>query len=129
VDEADYQRYVRINLPHARTIVSRVGRTLEALRAFGEEGNGGPSALHEAYEAVEQSLREFDEDPPAEEALRAADRAAAAARVLVDAILATPVRNDRLGKHVRNVFECLGLPEEAATLSLQCGERPDSPLR
>jgi hypothetical protein len=29
---------------------------------------------------------------------------------------------------VRNLFECLG-PEEGATVSLPCGERPDSPLR
>jgi hypothetical protein len=30
---------------------------------------------------------------------------------------------------VRNLFECLGLPEEGAEQSLLCGERPDSPLR
>lgn len=32
-------------------------------------------------------------------------------------------------QNVRNLFECLGLADEGATLALSCGERPDSPLR
>jgi hypothetical protein len=127
--EHDTQRWARLNLPHARTIVQRIGRSLEALGAFGEAGNGHAGPLTDAFDAVEQRLRGFDEDPPAEEALLAADEAAALARGLVAAILATPTRGDRLGQHVRNLFECLGLPEEGAELSLLCGERPDSPLR
>ncbi len=129
MDDSDYHRYVRINLPHARTIVQRIGRSLEALGAFGESGNGGALALHGAFGALEQALREFEEDPPAEQALREADAAAEKGRGLVAAILATPCRSDRLGQHVRNLFECLGLAQEGAALSLQCGERPDSPMR
>ncbi len=120
-----YARYVHINLPHARTIVSRVGRSLEALGAFGDEG----SSLRDAFQLLEEQLEEFDEDPPFEQALSAADAAAGSGRALVSAIVATPTRGDRLGQHIRNLFECLGLPEEGATLSVQCGERPDSPLR
>jgi hypothetical protein len=127
--EEDYRRYVQINLPHARTIAQRVGRTLEVLGGFGEAGNGGALALHAAFEALEGSLREFDEDPRAEEAIVAADAVAAKARTLVEAILATSCRSDRLGQHVRNLFECLGLAEEGAEASLKCGERPNSPLR
>ena len=127
-DEA-YRRYVQINLPHARTIVARLGRTLEALGAFGGSGNGGALALHSTYEALEASVREFDEDPPMEAALEAADAVAGFAREAVAAILATPCRSDRLGQWVRNLFECLGLAEEGARLSLECGERPDSLLR
>ena len=127
--DEDYQRWVRLNLPHARTIAQRIGRSLEALGAFGEVGNGHAAPLADAFDALEQRLRGFDEDPPAEEALRAADEAAALARALVAAILATPARGDRLGQHVRNLFECLGLPEEGAELALLCGEQPDSPLR
>lgn len=129
MNEEDYRRFVRINLPHARTIVARVGRTLDALGAFGEGANGGTMAIHAAFDAVEQSLRAFDEDPAPEETIAVADAAAETARALVDAILESPARSDRLGQHVRNLFECLGLAEEAATLSLQCGERPDSFLR
>jgi hypothetical protein len=127
--DEDYQRYVRINLPHARTILSRIGRTLEALGAFPDAARGGGTLLHEAFDALERELRPFDEDPAAVEAVASADRAAALARTLMDTILETPARSDRLGQHVRNLFECLGLFEEGATLSLQCGERPDSPMR
>jgi len=125
----DTQRWARLNLPHARTVLQRVGRSLEALGAFGEAGDGHAAPLAAAFDAVEQRLRGFDEDPPAEEALRSADEAAALARALVAAILATPFRGDRLGQHVRNLFDCLGLAEEGALHSLACGERPDSPLR
>jgi len=125
----DYQRWARLNLPHARTVLQRIGRSLEALGAFGNTGNGHAAPLAAAFDAVEQCLRGFDEDPPAEEALGAADEAAALARALAATILATPFRGDRLGQHVRNLFECLGLPEEGAEQSLRCGERPDSPLR
>jgi hypothetical protein len=127
--DEDYQRYVRINLPHARTIVQRIGRALEATGAFGHEANGGAHALSEALGALEGTLRPFDADPVAEEALLAADAAATKGRSLVEAIVESRCRNDRLGQHVRNLFECLGLPEEGAELSLRCGERPDSPLR
>lgn len=127
-DEA-YRRYVQINLPHSRTIVARLGRTLEALGAFGGSGNGGAVELHSAYDALEGAVREFDEDPPMDVALRAAEAVATLGRALVAAILATPCRSDRLGQWVRNLFECLGLAEEGARLSLECGERPDSLLR
>ena len=127
-DEA-YKRYVLINLPHSRTIVGRIGRSLEALGAFGETGNGGALGLHALYSELEKQVEPFDEDPPFEAAVAAADAVAERARALVDAILATPCRGDRLGQSVRNLFECLGLPDEGARLSLRCGEREDSPLR
>jgi hypothetical protein len=129
VSDDVYKRYVSINLPHARTVAARIGRNLDALGAFGEETNGGAFALVRAHEELEAALREFDEDPPFEAALAAADAVAERSRALVAAILATPVRGDRLGQCVRNLFECLGLAAEGQRLSLQCGERPDSPLR
>lgn len=127
--DEDYQRYVHINLPHARTIAQRIGRTLEVLGGFAEAGNGGAVGLHAAYEELEGALRGYDEDPPAEEAVQGADHVAAKARALVGAIFETSCRSDRLGQHVRNLFECLGLAEEGAEVSLKCGERPDSPMR
>ena len=123
-----YQRYVNLNLPHARTIVFRIGRSLSALGAFRED-DGGALALQTAFDALEHAAEPFDEDPAQAEALAAADRLADLGRMLVGAILATPCRSDRLGQSVRNLFECLGLPDEGAHLSLDCGERPDSPLR
>ena len=129
MNEPDARRYAHVNLPHARTIIQRIARSLEALGAFGEQGNGSASALLAAYDRLEEAARPFDEDPPLSRALRAADDIAERARALVALILGTPARGDRLGQNVRNLFECLGLPEEGAALSLQCGERPDSPLR
>jgi hypothetical protein len=128
-DDEKYRRYVNINLPHARTIVQRIGRSLEALGAFGEASNGGAQGLHEAFERLEGEVEPFEEDPAQDAAIKAADAVAERARTLVAAILETPARGDRLGQHVRNLFECLGLAEEGATLSLRCGERPDSPMR
>jgi hypothetical protein len=128
-DDDKYRRYVNINLPHARTIVQRIGRSLEALGAFGEASNGGAQGVREAYERLEQAVEPFEEDPAQDAAIEAADAVAERARVLVEAIVLTPTRGDRLGQHVRNLFEVLGLGEEGAALSLRCGERPDSPMR
>jgi hypothetical protein len=128
-DDEAYRRYVNINLPHARTIVHRIGRSLEALGAFGEARNGGAQVLHEAFERLEQEVDPFEEDPAQDAAIKAADAIAERARTLVGVILDSPARGDRLGRHVRNLFEVLGLSEEGATLSLRCGERPDSPMR
>jgi hypothetical protein len=128
VDDQAYRRYILINLPHARTLVERIGRSLDALEAFGSPGNGG-GALRDAFEALGREAEPHDEDPPGPQALAAADRLAERGRALVAQIVATPTRGDRLGQLVRNLFECLGLKEEGAELGLQCGERPDSPLR
>lgn len=125
-DEA-YARYVAINLPHARTIAFRISRTLDVMGAVPEEEGESPLSL--TLEELERSLRDFDEDPPSEEALAAADSVAEKGRQLVTAIVDSPFRGDRLGRHVRNLFECLGLAEEGSTLSLQCGEDPESLLR
>jgi hypothetical protein len=129
MSDEQYHRYVHINLPHARTIVQRIARELDLLGAFREDENGGAMELHTAVTALEQALRPFDDDPACEPAIAAADAIAGHARTLVAAVLATAFRGDRLGQGVRNLFECLGLAEEGASLSLECGERPDSLLR
>jgi len=129
VDDAAYRRYALINLPHARTVSARIEHSLVVLGAFGEQGNGHAAPLREAWNLLSKELAPFDEDPPAQEALAAADAAAVHARALVDAIVAGAARGDRLGQHVRNLFECLGLAEEGELLSLQCGESPESPMR
>jgi hypothetical protein len=123
-----YARYVNINLPHSRTVVQRIGRMLEFLGALRPDARGGP-ALQEAFDLLEKDAEPFDEDPALEAAVTSADALAVRARGLVDALVAAEVRSDRLGQHVRNLFECLALAEEGAELSLRCGERPDSPMR
>lgn len=129
MDDAEYRRYALINLPHARTVAARVERTLEVLGAFREAGNGHAAPLREVLALLIRELAPFEEDPAAEQAILAADAVAVRARALVEALVAGNARSDRLGQHIRNLFECLGLGEEGALLALQCGERPDSPLR
>ena len=123
-----YERYVQINLPHSRTVLVRIGRMLDFLGTFRPEAPGGP-ALHAAFQDIERAAEPYDEDPALAPAVEAADALAERARALVAALLETPVRSDRLGQHVRNLFECLGLPEEGAELALRCGEKPDSLMR
>jgi hypothetical protein len=126
---SDDRRYVLINLPHTRIIVDRIGRSLDNLGGFTEGGNGASSDLGAAYEELEATVREHEQDLPPHLAIPAADAVAERGRTLVAAILRTRCRGDRLGQCVRNLFECLGLSEEGAALGLECGERPDSPLR
>ena len=119
-------RFSYINLPHAHTIVSRLVRWFE--------GIADPAALEETkvpelLAELDRCLRPYAEDPPEAQAIPAADQTAHVARQLVDEIERCGYQGDRLGQCVRNLFECLGLDEEGAELSLRCGERPDSPLR
>jgi len=128
-ESEDRRRYAWINLPHARTVLERIARSLEALGGFGEAGNGDRGRVHATLTELETELAAHPEDPPLDAAVHAADDVAEHARRLVEAILETSCRGERLGQHVRNLFECLGLAEEGARLALNCGERPDSPLR
>jgi hypothetical protein len=125
VEDEAYARYVAINLPHARTIAGRIARTVEAMA--GPEDL--PERLLRPLDDLEKELQDYAEDPALEEALLAADTVANRGRSLVTALLEAGLRGDRLGRHVRNLFECLGLAEEGATLSLECGEDPGSLLR
>jgi hypothetical protein len=128
VDDEAYRRYTFINLPHAKTIAERIERMLEALGAHDAAGNGQGELAERLGELVKQ-LAPFVDDPGPDDSLHAADQVAVTARALVDAIEHAGLRHERLGQHVRNLFECLGLQEEGAVLSIRCGESPDSPMR
>lgn len=115
-----------INLPHAHTVVTRLMRYLgDRTDPIAVESTPIPEQLA----SLNSLLVKFPTDPPAEVAMKASVAAAEHARSLAAEIIRAGYRGDRLGQCVRNLFECLGLPLEGAELSLQCGERPDSPLR
>lgn len=116
-----------INLPHARTIAERIERQLEILRVIeGEEGR----RLNRLIIELRNRLDPWREDPAFETAAAAADPLVELSRELVSAIVEDErARSDRLGQCIRNLFECLGLPQEGRRLSLACGESPDSPMR
>lgn len=115
-----------INLPHARTIV---GRLMYYVAQRPEVASAGEVDLRDMLDEMERELAKYDSDPPEPEAVATARRIGEAASVLTDEIVRSGCRGDRLGQCVRNLFECLGYPEEGARRSLECGERPDSPLR
>ncbi len=115
-----------INLPHAGTIV---GRLQIYIADRDDQSEFGRPELRDLLEEMEELLLPIAQDPPEAKAVALAERVAALARQLVDGIVDAGYHGDRLGQCVRNLFECLGLPSEGAALSLDCGERPDSPLR
>ena len=116
-----------INLPHARTIAERIERQLEILRVLDGEGS---RRLNAAAIAVRNRLEPWVEDADPLTAAASADPIVELARELVKAIVDDErARSDRLGQCVRNLFECLGLPNEGRRVSLACGESPDSLMR
>ena len=116
-----------INLPHARTVAERIERQLEVLRVL--EGEAARD-LNATVAALRNALERFSEDPETEKAAEAADPVVGIARRLVQEIVSDErARSDRLGQCVRNLFECLGLPNEGRRVSLACGENPDSLMR
>ncbi len=115
-----------LNLPHALTIV---GRLLYYLEYRAEPIPIEQTGVRERLAALDQLLRPYPTDPPPAIGVRVAARAAVEARELAEECIRAGYRGDRLGQCIRNLFECLGLPEEGASRSLACGERPDSPLR
>jgi hypothetical protein len=116
-----------INLPHARTVGERIERQLEILRVLEGERS---KRLNAAVIALRASLEPWIEDPDPETAAAKADPVVDLSRELVKAIVDDErARSDRLGQCVRNLFECLGLPNEGRRVSLACGENPDSLMR
>lgn len=126
MESPQHRRFLFLNLPHAHTVLNRIVRWLSSQD---DPERLAATPLPELLAELDRSLRPFVEDPPEETALPAADSAATLARLLVEEIEKAGYSGDRLGQCIRNLFECLGLPEEGAELSLRCGERPDSPLR
>ena len=113
-----------LNLPHAATVARRI---LHHLR-----GRGAPLEAQERVAALIVLLepwRDLEDNGPAEAAEQARQSAAAIGRLVVADIEACGVGYDRLGQAVRNLFECLGMGQEGAELSLRAGENPDSALR
>lgn len=106
-----------------------VGRLVYYLEYRSEPLPVEETQVRETLAALDGILRPFPFDPPAADAVPVAESAAEQARVLVGEMVRAGYASDRLGQCIRNLFECLGLPEEGAALSLECGERPNSPLR
>lgn len=107
------------HIAHAGTVAVRVRYFLR----------GTAEGLSRRLVELLQPWRDSDVEPPAAEAERLAEEAAALARGIVDEVERSGVGHDRLGRALRNLFECLGRAAEGAELSLRAGEDPRSPLR
>lgn len=119
---------VPLNLPHAAKIAARLRYHLDR-RAPGPAGK----AAYDSVESLTELLRpcEIRDENPADEneGKRIADEAAVLGRALVASIESLKIGDDRLGQAIRNLFECLGMGEEGAQISLRAGENPKSALR
>lgn len=117
------------NLPHASTIARRIHSRL--LGGANDPDSPETAALMEHLEQIQELLEPYDggEEPADAEGERVASEAAAIGRELVAAIESAGIGEDRLGQLVRNLFECLGMGEEGAELSLRAGEDPNSLMR
>jgi hypothetical protein len=117
---------IPLDLPHAGTIASRIARQLTA------RGPGYPPESATLLRAVEdliavlQPYRLSGEDPHEAETHRATQEALRLGRQIVDEVEKLNWGEDRLGQHIRNLFECLACGEEGARLSLRAGEDPKS---
>lgn len=115
---------IPLNLPHAATITHRI---LYHLRIAG----ASTDVLVRTGTLIELLIpwRDQEDNGPAEAAEKARREAAALGRQIVDDIEKGKLGGDRLGQAVRNLFECLGMGEEGAEISLRAGENPNSTLR
>lgn len=113
---------IPLNLPHAATVAGR-------LVHFLNDAQGASKETVEAAADIASRLmmyRYADDNPGDEEAREVVDEVLPMARDLVKRIQMDEVRQDRIGKAIRNLFECLEQGEEGAQLSLKAGENPDS---
>ncbi len=115
---------IPLDLPHAGTVARRIAQRLARSAEAG-------IALERAEDISEllEPFRLSGENPGREEALAIAVDAARLARELVGHVETLSLREDKLGQLVRNLFECLELGEEGATIALRAGEDPASPMR
>jgi len=116
------------NLPHAATIVRRIEYRL---RSSGVEETPENEQLWMHVEQLHSLIGKYEggEDPSDIVADQVAEEAAGAGRDLVGEIEKQGLGEDRLGQAIRNLFECLGFPEEGANISLRAGEDPNSLMR
>jgi hypothetical protein len=120
---------IPLDLPHASRLADRIVNLIE--RHLDELAIEAPE-LVECSERLSSALFRFGDEevtPADKESLQARDEAAVIARELVTHLEASPLKSDRLGQYVRNLFECLELGEEGAEISLRAGENPNSVQR
>jgi hypothetical protein len=110
-----------VNIPHAAQVAVRVRYHLHGM-CVAEELTARLVDLLDPW-------RHEQDNPAPEEAARVVGEAARLGREIVAEVERLRAGHDRVGQAIRNLFECLGLGEEGAEISLRAGENPDSLLR
>ena len=115
---------IPLNLPHAATLSVRILYQVT-------QGPPAAPAVELAGELVTllEAYREREDNGPEQDWPHVVEEAARIGRAIVDEIERAKAGHDRLGQAVRNLFECLELGEEGASISLRAGENPGSLLR
>lgn len=116
---------VPLNLPHAGRVARRLVTYLQ------RDGRDNTSAAATATELVEllAPYYDSDENPNPTIADQVRNDAAQLGRKFVEQLELDALGHDLLGQGVRNLFECLALGREGASISLRAGENPDSMQR
>jgi hypothetical protein len=120
---------IPLNLPHAGTIVRRIDAILGGDPAYRKPDG---HALRDAMTGLRELLEPYrlsGENSSEKEAKPVVEKASQLARTVAKEVIRLKLTGDRIGQCVRNLFECLELGEEGATVSLQCGENPQSAAR
>lgn len=117
---------IPLDLPHASRLAERIVNLIE--RHSEELGVDATERIDCAERLSSLLFRFGDEEltPNDAESLKVRDEAAVIGRELVTLLEASPIKSDRLGQYVRNLFECLELGAEGAEISLRAGENPQS---
>ena len=118
-----------VDLPHAGRVAERLRRVLDNRAEVSPFGAGYDVAQDLAAELSELLLIvRLENEAPADDAEsnRLRESAAMLGRRLAAEIEAQRIGDDRIGQCVRNLFECLGLGQEGAIVSLCAGENPAS---
>lgn len=117
---------IPLDLPHAARIAGRLARRLHRLADELPEDPHCPILLAEELLQTLRPAELHGDGLPVERAQDLRRSAALLGRRLAAAIAIRGLAEDRLGQHIRNLFECLALGREGARLSLLAGENPDS---
>ncbi len=117
--------HIPLNLPHAGTVARRIHKLLPSRLP-----PDGPSiqamALSEQLLNLLVPFEASGENPVPHAAEKIRQEAARLARLLVAEIESLEAGEDRLGQCIRNLFECLEMGQEGASISLRAGENPRS---
>lgn len=117
--------HIPLNLPHAGTVARRIHTLLPS--HLPPNGPGMQAmALADQLLALLAPFEASGENPIPRVAEKIRQEAARLARLLVDEIELLEAGEDRLGQCVRNLFECLEMGLEGASISLRAGENPRS---